>query len=330
MHDSQSQDHSAHGTPPDRGAQGDVSTTGHSAHDAHGAGDAHDAHGGHGHGHGDDTGADVSTLVPTTWKQLVLPALILVLVAILVSGPVFNAFATRPAAPARTEQNTGTGTTGGEEHGGEESGGGEHTTTTEGTATPSDHGGGAIEEHGTPTVAATPATAPTGVPEVTRTVEGAVPAHVAATRTSVAEESTKAEIARMPVELEFGNSTYVVKAGTNLLPDWKPSEDVGIATWIEGTYANHILYVPYNAQNEALFKAAKSGDTMKVTMNTGQVFVFSITRSERVINGPPTSDGQFTVTTAMKQDHAGVTLFLVGDPALDRAVVQADFTGTIQ
>jgi hypothetical protein len=90
------------------------------------------------------------------------------------------------------------------------------------------------------------------------------------------------------------------------------------------------LYLPYSAEHEALFKAAKSGEIMKVTMNTGQVFVFSVTRSERAINGPPTTEGQFTVTTAMRQDHAGVTLFLVGDPSDDRAVVQADFTGTIQ
>jgi hypothetical protein len=32
----------------------------------------------------------------------------------------------------------------------------------------------------------------------------------------------------------------------------------------------------------------------------------------------------------MAQDHAGLTLFLIGDPAPDRAVVMADFTGTIQ
>jgi len=32
----------------------------------------------------------------------------------------------------------------------------------------------------------------------------------------------------------------------------------------------------------------------------------------------------------MSQDHAGVTIFLVGDPAPDRAVVQADFNGNIE
>ncbi len=90
------------------------------------------------------------------------------------------------------------------------------------------------------------------------------------------------------------------------------------------------MYVPYNIENAALFKSAKPGATISLTMNTGQVFVFAVTRAERAANGPATSEGQFTVTTAMRQDHAGVTLFLIGDPADDRAVVQADFTGTIQ
>src|SRR3712207_3832699 len=118
--DNTQQDPHTTSTPPDRAAQGDVSTTGHStydaqgpapdshgdhdahaAHDAHDAHDAGDAHGGH--GHGPDT-SDVPTLVPTTWRQLVLPALILLLVLILVSGPIMNAFAYRPAAGPETEQ----------------------------------------------------------------------------------------------------------------------------------------------------------------------------------------------------------------------------------
>ena len=100
--------------------------------------------------------------------------------------------------------------------------------------------------------------------------------------------------------------------------------------WIDGTYANHILYIPFTAANENLFKSAKVGDTLKLTMNTGQVFMFEIKRNERALNGPPTEEGQYTVSSAMAQDHAGVTIFLTGDPATDRAVVQADFNGTIQ
>ena len=62
--------HDADHEAPDRHAAGDVSTTGHSSHDVHATGD----HGAHG-GHGDDAAAEVSTLVPTTWRQLIFPLL---------------------------------------------------------------------------------------------------------------------------------------------------------------------------------------------------------------------------------------------------------------
>ena len=76
--------------PPDIAASGDVSTTGHSTHDVQAA----DAHAGHGPA---DT-SDQPTLVPTTWTQLVFPAIILLFVAVLVAGPVVNAFSSKPAA----------------------------------------------------------------------------------------------------------------------------------------------------------------------------------------------------------------------------------------
>jgi hypothetical protein len=121
-----------------------------------------------------------------------------------------------------------------------------------------------------------------------------------------------------------------VQSGSGLLPDWKPPQGETTATWIAGTVANHILYIPFNAQNESIFKAAKPGDPVKVRMNTGQVFSFAVSEARRATNGPATKEGEFTVSAAMAQDHAGTTLFLIGDPAPDRAVVQADFTGDIQ
>jgi hypothetical protein len=146
----------------------------------------------------------------------------------------------------------------------------------------------------------------------------------------VAEAGQRGIVARVPVELTFAGTTFVVKTGDTLLPDWEPSTDPNIATWIEGTVANHVLYVPFSDENQALFTASKSGDMLRLMMNTGQVFEFKVNRVERVSNGPPTEPDQFTVTTAMSQDHAGVTLFLIGDPAPDRAVLQAEFTGNIQ
>lgn len=325
-------------TPPDRAAQGDVSTTGHStydaqgpapdshgdhddhgahdahaAHDSHDAGDAHGGHGGHG-GHGPDT-SDVPTLVPTTWRQLILPALILLLVLVLVSGPIMNAFAYRPAAGPGTEQTE-------EPHDGEGA-------APAGTATSVAF----VESTATTALAPTRTTAPTSA--ATATAPGATATlspgeRLSPTQTAVADAGQRGIVARVPVELDFAGTTFVVRTGDTLLPDWEPSSDPGTATWIEGTVANHVLYVPFSDANLALFSGSKSGDMLRLTMNTGQVFEFEVNRAERVVNGPPTEEGQFTVTTAMSQDHAGVTLFLIGDPAPDRAVLQAEFTGNIQ
>lgn len=322
-------------TPPDRAAQGDVSTTGHSTYDAqgpapdahgdhddHGAQDVHashdahgadDAHGGHG-GHGADT-SDVSTLVPTTWRQLVLPTLILLLVLLLVSGPIMNAFAYRPAAGPETEQTEPT-------H--EDEGAVPQTTATTLAL---------LESTATTALAPTRTTAPTSAATATAAGPAATLSpgdRLSPTQTAVADAGQRGIVARVPVELDFAGTTFVVGAGDTLLPDWEPSTDPATATWIEGTVANHVLYVPYSEENLALFTASKPGDMVRLTMNTGQVFEFEVNRAERVANGPPTEDGQFTVTTAMSQDHAGVTLFLIGDPAADRAVLQAEFTGNIQ
>src|SRR5688500_4641588 len=115
-------DYMTHGddeqAPPDRAAAGAVSTTGVASHDVQDhdspaqpshdvEDDDHAAHaeaGGNGR-HGDEDASEVPTLVPTTWKQLILPALILLIVGILVAGPLFGAFASRPPTSAPGEQN---------------------------------------------------------------------------------------------------------------------------------------------------------------------------------------------------------------------------------
>ncbi len=309
--------HNIASTPPDLGSAGDVSTTGHSSHDVQ------DTHGGHGSPTADTS--DLSTLVPTTWKQLIFPLLILLVVLILVAGPVASAFAPRPSAltgntglPAPTIAEQGTGGANALETTPVAATGRNVTATMPITAT-------------TPTAISTAALSATTLPQPQASPTTAtLKLSVVATRTAVWIAGESGEVARIPVQLQFEGTTYSVAPGTSLLPDWKQSQDPGTATWIEGTVANHILYLPYTEQNAAIFSAARVGDALKLTMNTGQIFSFDVTRAQRARNGPPTAAGEFTVTAAMAQDHAGVTLFLVGDPASDRAVVQADFTGTIQ
>lgn len=313
----------------DTQASGDIETP--ALHDTHQeiAQDEH-GHGAHDdeHGHGEDT-SEQSTLVPTTWKQLIFPALILLLVAILVVGPIANAFAPKPLAPtgpAPVTNGSGNG----------QPTAGAATTVTAATAQPTATTANtgptattASQMPAAPQVAVQNTQAP---PQATATTVAAVTVNPVAitTQTAVAVLGQQGVVARAPVQLNFGGAQFAVQPGTGLLPDWKPIGDEGRATWIEGTFANHIIYLPYSDGNAALFQAVKAGDAIKLTMSTGQVFDFAVTHSGRAFNGPPTADGQFTVETAMTQDHAGVTLFLVGDPASDRAVVQADFTGNIE
>ena len=336
-------------TPPDRAAQGDVTTTGHSSYDeqgatpdahgaayddlaaqdehggryadTHGAQDAHDAHGS---GHGPDT-SDVPTLVEASWRDLLLPAAILIIVAILVAGPVMNAFAYRPAATPPAEE-TEPGPEG-------EGGGGLPGEATQIVLVDSSPTTLALLPTNTALVASptTPASTATTAPQPTQPSATLSPGdRLSPTQTAVAEAGQKGIVARVPVELTFAGTTFVVQAGDTLLPDWQPSTDPATATWIKDTVANHVLYVPFSEQNSTLFSGAKEGDVVTLTMNTGQVFEFVVNRAERAANRPPSEEGEFTVTAAMSQDHAGVTLFLIGDPAADRAVVQAEFTGNIQ
>jgi hypothetical protein len=287
----------------------DVTDHGEHDHDAHDQG-----------AHGEDA-SEKSTLVPVTWRQLIFPALILLIVIILLIGPVSGAFAPKPAPAGRAQP----------------------VPTAQPTATPAPSPAAAKPQNITvgtqrtattvastvasypPTLAPKPAqpTAVVDKPDVLS--ESAI-----ATRTAVAVLGENGQVARAPVQMQFEGALFTVDAGSGILPDWKPSGDVTHATWIEGTYANNIIYLPYSDSNAALFGQVKTGDMVKLTMNSGQVFDFQVTRSQRALNGPPTADGQFTVTTAMNQDHAGVTVFLIGDPAPDRAVVQADFNGNIE
>jgi hypothetical protein len=151
-----------------------------------------------------------------------------------------------------------------------------------------------------------------------------------ATRTAIAQAGEQGIVTRAPVELEFAGAKFMVQTGNDVLPDWQPPTSEGQAVWIRGTFANHILYLPYSQANATLFQATKVGDLITLQMDSGQTFQFTVTRSERAFNGPSSTPDQFTTNTAMTQDHAGVTLFLVGDPSADRAVVQADFNGHIQ
>ncbi|MEO5951395.1 MAG: hypothetical protein ABIQ44_02910 [Chloroflexia bacterium] len=282
---------------------------------------SHDDQGHDDHEHGDhgptfeDIAAEKPTIVPVNWRQLIFPVMILVIVFILLIGPVTHAFAPQPAPPT-TEKlvTTGKGTTT------------EVQPTTAPAATST-----VTPVQPTPTTQSLASTAtPLAPVAVAATEAPAISGQAIATRTAVAVAGEQGNVTRAPMQLDIAGTQFTVVAGGEVLPDWKTTAEEGKAVWITGTYANHVIYLPYSASNAAIFASVKSGDRVQLVMDTGQIFEFAVTRSERAFNGPPTTEGQFTTATAMNQDHAGVTLFLVGEATNDRAVVQADFTGNIQ
>jgi hypothetical protein len=307
-------DHSSDDNTVDTNSQDDHAD--HSSDDH--ADQGHDDHGHGGHGQ-DDSAPEASTLTTTTGRQLIFPALILIIVGILLIGPVTGAFAPKPGSAGTNTSILPTSTPA--------------PPTTVPTAAPT----------GVPSGTASPVAAlPAQTSPPTSTIAGSPPtvaavtattvsnADVLATRTAVAQAGEQGVVTRAPVELDFAGAKFMVQSGGELLPDWQTDADDGQAVWVSGTFANHIIYLPYSDTNATLFSAVKLGDPVTLVMDSGQTFQFSVTRAQRAFNGPPANADQFTTTTAMNQDHAGVTLFLVGDPASDRAVVQADFNGNIQ
>jgi hypothetical protein len=241
------QTHTAEGNVADSAPVG-AEPYDHGAHDEHGA---HDAHGAHG-----EDSSEKSTLVPVTWRQLIFPALILLLVIILLIGPVSNAFAPRPASSTGLQA----------------------VPTVQPTATPASTPAGAkprntVASAQIPTVAvATKLPVQVSQPVQPTAIVGnpdEVSPAAAATRTAVAVQGENGQVTRAPVQLEFEGALFTVDtASTGILPDWKPSGDATHATWIQGTYANHIIYVTYSDSNAALFGKVKSGDTVKLTTSS--------------------------------------------------------------
>ncbi len=111
--------------------------------------------------------------------------------------------------------------------------------------------------------------------------------------------------------VEFAGQTYRVEP-TEIVADWEFSDQPGVASWITGTVINYIVGLPYNPTNAALFQKAKQADAVRLTVANGQVLTFQVTSIMRVAT---------TNISVMAQDHPGVTLLLLGEPAADRLTI---------
>ncbi len=111
--------------------------------------------------------------------------------------------------------------------------------------------------------------------------------------------------------VEFAGQTYRVEP-TEIVADWEFSDQPGVASWITGTVINYIVGLPYNPTNAALFQKVKQADAVRLTVASGQVLIFRVTAITRVAT---------TNISVMAQDHPGVTLLLLGEPAADRLTI---------
>jgi hypothetical protein len=266
---------------------------GHAGHDAAGAhAPAHEAH--------DAAHHAVEAVEPEPeapgppLSALAWPVAILVIVALLVAPAAANAFARYGRAPnAETELSTGleqppVGAT-------------------------------------TPVVVSTPAaTLPAPTTQTTGGVsEGTVIPQPLTTPTVAPASPTPGASAPVMGDLregalrtvDFAGQTYRVEP-TEIVADWKFSTQPGVASWITGTVVNYIIGLPYNAANATLFQRARQADVIRLTVANGEVLTFQVSAIQRVAT---------TDTRVLAQDHPGVTLLLLGEPANDRMAIVGDY-----
>lgn len=177
------------------------------------------------------------------------------------------------------------------------------------------------------TATAYPATA-TAIP-ATDTVVPATATAVPATDTAVPPPppaSATPGASRLPTDEEVrngaprtvtvGGQPFRVEVSNTTLPDWQFSPDPSVANWLTGTVVNYVLGVAYSQANATLFSAVHPSDAVQLTRADGTVYRFVVDQVGRIDR---------TDTQLLQQDHPAVTLLLLGDPASDRAVVQAHF-----
>jgi hypothetical protein len=265
------------------------------------------------HGQPGEPPVDVEAARPPL-ATLIWPLIILLIVALLVLPQAAQAFARYGNAPiAETATNTGQ----------EQTPVGAETpvvVTTPSPMPPSTQTSGGFGE-GTvipqPTNALTaqptnvqgPLTTPTAPPAT----ETAPPPTPAPTQAAVPVVSNPQEAVLQSVAI--AGQIYRVEP-TEIVADWKFSDQPGVASWISGTVINYIVGLPYSATNAALFQKTKQADSIRLTVANGQVLTFRVAAIQRVAT---------TDTQVMAQDHPGVTLLLLGEPTPDRLAILGDY-----
>ncbi|HUS17217.1 MAG TPA: hypothetical protein VM536_19650 [Chloroflexia bacterium] len=301
-----------------------------SSHDTHDTGSGHGADEGahaadHGVGvEGPPTGASERT---TPLSAFIWPAIIALLALVLVWGPVTRSFDRFSGAPAgvEAEPTADEGTPVGVDAtltvapavtGNDATVIPMPTTVLTSQPTNVQTGG---DTTAVPATAA-PADTATAAPVPTDTAVPAPPtdAPAASATPAAVAPPTDAEIRNgTPRTVSLGGKSFRVEISNTVLPDWIVSKDPSVASWVSSTVINYVLGVSYSPENADLFAGLHAADTIRLGRADGSAYTFVVDQARRVAR---------TDTRLMEQDHPAITLFLVGDPANDRAVVQGHFT----
>ncbi len=118
------------------------------------------------------------------------------------------------------------------------------------------------------------------------------------------------------VSVQLANTCFAVETAWQSDPDWRYDPDPRKASWLLDTKTPYVLGIPYSAANAALFASFQPGQTITAQTAANQTLRFNVSGVARV---NPSELG--AVTTP----QLGIVLYLLNDPAPDRAMVRATF-----
>ena len=166
----------------------------------------------------------------------------------------------------------------------------------------------------TPPTLFTPLIAPTSTATVT--IAAVSPTAIVTPSATIA--ATPAPIPTLivaaPRNLQLGNTSFAVEAATQVSPTWQFNPDPSKASWLPTTALPYVIGIPYSAANAALFVTAQPGQVVTMQNSVGATLRFQVKTVARVKPQDTSSAARLGL---------GLTLYLLADPAPDRAMISA-------
>ncbi len=121
-------------------------------------------------------------------------------------------------------------------------------------------------------------------------------------------------IVAAPRILQLGKVSFTVEAATAVSPTWQFNPDPARASWLPTTALPYVVGIPYSQANAALFAAARPGQVVTMQNSIGATLRFQVNTVARVKPEDTSSAAHLGL---------GMILYLLADPAPDRAMISA-------